>query len=271
MASRKVALPVIEKGWIRALLMVLIYTAMSVIVFTLVSSIELSIFISSIAAILLVFFFRKFIDRRSFMSLGLKLSQIFPDGVIGILIAAAMVCAGSVIIFIDKGLEWTDIFFDGSAIASGIGSMLLVAIAEELVYRGYVLRNLMKSFNRWLALVISAILFTVVHLSNPGIPVLGIINILLGGLVLGIAFMYSKNLWMPIGFHFSWNLVQGPLLGFPVSGFPFASLITMETDPARPSISGGGFGFEGSVICTGLLILLSVVALSSMSKVKPAL
>ncbi|HLA53341.1 MAG TPA: type II CAAX endopeptidase family protein [Flavitalea sp.] len=271
MASRKERPAMIEKGWIKALLLVLIYSVVSISAGSFISSIHLWFLVSAILALVFVYFFRVFIDRRSFVSLGFRVAMIYPDILIGVLIAAAVVCAGAVIIFLFRGFEWTSVYLEGWDLATAFGSILLVSFSEELVYRGYVLRNLLKSFNKWLALIISSVLFTMVHLTNPGIPLIGIINIFLGGLVMGIAFIYSRNLWMPVGFHFGWNLFQGPLLGFPVSGFSFDSLLTMERDPGLPAISGGEFGFEASLICTLLLLVLCGAAFRRIRNLQPAM
>jgi membrane protease YdiL (CAAX protease family) len=129
----------------------------------------------------------------------------------------------------------------------------MISFSEELVFRGYVLRNLMKSFNKWMALVISALLFSIVHFSNEGVVVIGIINTVLGGLVLGLMFMLTRTLWLPVFFHLSWNFVQGPVLGFKVSGLSFQGILLPELHGAT-LVTGGDYGFEGSILCTGLLL-----------------
>jgi membrane protease YdiL (CAAX protease family) len=129
----------------------------------------------------------------------------------------------------------------------------MVALYEEIVFRGYVLRNLMKSFNKWPALFISALLFTLVHASNPGIPWTGLLNTFLGGALIGVAYIHTRSLWLPVFFHFTWNFMQGPVIGFPVSGIPFNSLFILETK-GNPLVSGGDYGFEGSLISSFFLL-----------------
>ncbi|HUQ65493.1 MAG TPA: CPBP family intramembrane glutamic endopeptidase, partial [Flavitalea sp.] len=122
------------------------------------------------------------------------------------------------------------------------------------IFRGYILKNLMKSFNKWIALLISAVLFTMVHYSNTGIPAIGLFNTFIGGLVLGIAYIITRSLWLPIFFHLSWNFIQGPILGFRVSGLKFESIMSVEASGST-LLSGGDYGFEGSVICTIMLLV----------------
>ena len=262
--------PLIKQGWIRALLLFIAYLVISVslsVVISLYSTEKIGqnidtisyswISVSSVLSIIAVFIFRQYVDRRSFFSIGLSFSNFFPGGVIGFFLGLALICLGGLIIYLLGGLQWNDILFTNQ-IFSSLGLLLLVAFSEELVFRGYILRNLMKSFNRWLSLAISAFLFALVHVMNPGIPVLGVINVILGGLVLGITFMHTRNLWMPVLFHFSWNFFQGPVMGFPVSGLPFQAVFS-TTLSGDDIITGGNFGLEGSVICTALLLLTFLV------------
>lgn len=250
--NRQTPPPLIEQGWIRALILLIVYTSMSLAGGYFVWSPELWFAISFILSFLIVYLFRKFIDRRSFESLGLNLTHIYPDAVIGLASGIFLVCIGSLIIYLLNDLEWIDIMFNGENIFLSLGLLTMISFSEELVFRGYVLRNLMKSFNKWTALIISAPLFTIVHFSNAGIPPIGILNTFLGGLVLGISFILTRGLWLPIFFHLGWNFMQGPILGFRVSGLSFDSVLSLETSGSN-LINGGDYGFEGSIICTILL------------------
>lgn len=115
--------------------------------------------------------------------------------------------------------------------------MALVAFAEELVFRGYILNNLLQSMNKWTALIISSLLFTLFHLSNPDISLLALLNIFLSGLMLGINYIFTKNLWFAILLHFSWNFYEGPILGYKVSGLTLESLLQQELT-GNPILTG---------------------------------
>jgi hypothetical protein len=128
--------------------------------------------------------------------------------------------------------------------------MALIAFSEELVFRGYILDNLMESFsNKWVALIISSVLFAAFHFTGPGIHTLAFLNLFLAGLLLGVNFLYTRNLWFSFFFHLSWNFFQGPILGFRVSGLVFPSLLQTETK-GDLFITGGDFGLEGSILTT---------------------
>jgi membrane protease YdiL (CAAX protease family) len=118
------------------------------------------------------------------------------------------------------------------------------------VFRGYVLGNLMESFeNKWVALIVSSVLFAGFHFTSPGIYPLAFVNLFIAGGILGSNYIYTKNLWFSFFLHLSWNFFQGPLIGFRVSGLVFPSLLVAETK-GDMTITGGDFGLEGSMLTT---------------------
>jgi len=75
---------------------------------------------------------------------------------------------------------------------------------------------------------------------------------------LGIYYIHKQNLWFPIGIHFTWNLFQGAVLGFEVSGTKTVSMITQNIQ-GNELITGGEFGFEASLLATILMIVSIIV------------
>ena len=254
MSLHRQAPALIEQGWIRALILIVLYTAFSALWANYVWSPELWFTVSFILSFLLVFACRKLIDRRSFESLGFHAEHFYPDAVIGFALGTFFISIGALVLYYTDNLRWTNVVYNPRDFFFSFVLLTMIAVSEELIFRGYVLRNMMKSFNKWMALFISAVLFSIVHYSNLGIPFLGLVNTFLGGLVLGVAYIITRSLWLPIFFHLSWNFIQGPVLGFRVSGLSFESMMSIETSgPA--SITGGQYGFEGSIICSFLLFL----------------
>ena len=272
--------PLLKQGWARALLLLGAYIAVSLCfgllinVFTLKKSIAFAVFTepalnnpavqlwltaSSFAAIGCVWLFRKYIDREKVRLLPWKRSFIHPDGTIGFLLGLLLICSGSLVLFLANQLQWTGIEINFADLFISFLLLMAVAIGEEWVFRGYVLRNLMQSFNTTTALCASALLFTMVHSSNPDIHPIALINIFLAGLLTGLGYIQTRNLWFSMLFHFSWNFFQGPVLGFPISGLTARSAFILKTG-GRPIITGGNFGFEASIVCT-VLLLLSLIFL----------
>ena len=144
---------------------------------------------------------------------------------------------------------------------------LLVAVTEELALRGFVLERMLQGgINKFWALFFSSVLFSLIHIGNPNFNFLSFINILLAGVLLGSSYIYTRNLCFPIALHWFWNWIQGPVLGYEVSGNKFGeSMLTLHL-PEANLMNGGAFGFEGSMLCTVLMILGTGVILKMFSK-----
>ena len=265
----------IPYGWIRAILLLIVYIGLTVAAAVILElfiptitanatdtqggafntiSMQLWLTSSFIFAMACVWFFTKFIDRKKISYLPFSFSSLHPSGTIGFLLGIFLICAGALILYFAKSAEWTDINVNQEDLLISVVLLLMVAIAEELVFRGYILNNLMDSMNKWLALLVSALLFAILHADNPGAQPIALLNVLLAGLLTGIGYLYTRSLWFPVLWHFSWNLFEGPVVGFKVSGLPMNSIFVMETG-GNQLITGGDFGFEASLICSGLLII----------------
>jgi membrane protease YdiL (CAAX protease family) len=203
--------------------------------------------------VLTVLFFRKVFDRRSFFSLGFEVKGYKKDFIIGFVIGFCAIALGHVCLRLSGHLQVTAYDFDPIILLGYFCLFVLVAFYEELVFRGYILKNLLASYGPWPALLISSALFALVHYSNANSSVLGLINIMLAGLLFGVYYLHKQNLWFPIALHLTWNFFQGPVFGFQVSGLDMPSLVQTEID-GPIWLTGGAFGFEGSVLCTVLML-----------------
>ena len=138
--------------------------------------------------------------------------------------------------------------------------LFIAAFNEEIVFRGYLLKNMMdETDNRWIALAGSSVFFALVHSSNPNVwsTWVPMTELFAAGFILGISYTFTKNLWLPTFFHFGWNFFQG-LFGFEISGMGVDSwkMIAHENTGNVPDvISGGAFGIEGSVVSLCCTIL----------------
>lgn len=220
---------------------------------------EYLVAVNVITGLLVVVCFRLLIDRKSLLSLGFTWKRYEREAATGFLLGPALLGIGSLVLYATGHLQWMDMVWDGQAFWLSFALMLLVALSEEAVFRGYILNNLLEGMNRWMAWIITAMLFALAHTNNTGINGVAMINLLLGGLLLGLNYIFTKNLWFSIFFHFSWNFFQGPVLGYPVSGLKLPALLQQETSN-HVLVTGAQFGFEGSIINTAL----SVVALMAL-------
>lgn len=214
-------------------------------------------------AFLLIYLFCRLLDKKTISSIGFSFKkswfkQLCFGFVLGFFIFSAIIFISLIFKFVDfekiiinRGnvipqMSW--LFFLFIFMAS-------TSLIEEMLNRGYILNNLMEYENKWMAILISSGIFSLLHISNPGISILGLINIFLIGILLCQLYFLNKRLWIPIGFHFSWNFFEGCIYGFSVSGVSLPSLFRFKMSQAT-WLSGGKLGPEGSIITTILILIL---------------
>jgi hypothetical protein len=166
-----------------------------------------------------------------------------------LLAAAAMALVGAYRI---QGMN-TDVYLVGPLVVLGI----LPGITEEIIARGILFRVVEEGLGTWIALAISAALFGFGHASNPNATGWSSLAIAIeAGLLLGMAYAWTRSLWFCMGLHAAWNFTQGPLLGIPVSGFDMPGLLRSSTQgPAL--LSGGEFGAEASILTVVVCVSLA--------------
>jgi membrane protease YdiL (CAAX protease family) len=134
---------------------------------------------------------------------------------------------------------------------------LLAGYMEELGLRVICFRILEEWLGTGWALALSAAVFGCLHMANPHATPISIVSIALAGVLLGAAFAVTRRIWLPAGLHFAWNFVQGGVFGVPVSGLPLAGVLVGSLD-GPPSLSGGVFGVEGSLLSVALCAAAAV-------------
>ena len=222
----------------------------------------LSVVVSTLATTSTIFLARRFIDRRSIASIGLKLDRwaVF-DLFAGIGITFVMM---GLIFGIELAVGWLTI--DGFAWQSESGStvalnmlgvfvlFIFVGWNEELLFRGYRLKNLSEGLTPVWGVLISSAWFGVIHLGNPNARILSAVGILLAGLFLAYPVLRTGQLWLSVGLHIGWNFFEGPVFGFPVSGLDIYPLTRIHVQ--GPELwTGGAFGPEaGLALLPALLV-----------------
>ena len=202
----------------------------------------------------------KFIDRTPLMSIGLSVKDKANEMLIGLGFALAFIGGLFLVLWLIGAINITGYvgFKPGVFIVSMM--LFMAAFDEELIFRGYILNNMMDSTNnRWIALAGSSLLFALLHSGNPSVwsTWVPMTELFAAGFILGISYTFTKNLWFPTFFHFGWNFFQG-LFGFEISGINVDSwkMISHENTGNVPDIiSGGAFGIEGSVITLSCTII----------------
>lgn len=225
--------------------------------------------LSVVIPVLLVVLFRRLWDGRSVASLGLQVEPgSFAKGLLGAGLGVALI---SLVFLIELAAGWLSVKAHFTLGSVGLFFLIMLfvlfmgsavsAFAEELVFRGYLLQNLIEGLGPLPAMVVTSLLFGFGHLSSPSFSLMIGLNLSLAGLFLAYAYLVSDSLWLPIGFHLAWNFFEGYVYGLPVSGLRLGMislLISKSTGPVWAT--GGVFGPEGGLIgtaafLTGFLVL----------------
>ena len=210
-----------------------------------------------------VYIARRWLDKRSFESLGLKLDRhTLPDILTGIGITFIQM---GFIYVVMLSLGW--LTFEGFAwqfdpinvVITGVLSFLVVFIFvgwnEELLSRGYHLQTIASGLNLFWGVIISSAVFGLLHLGNPNATWVSAAGIFFAGVFLAYGYIRTKQLWLPIGLHIGWNFFEGVGFGFPVSGLAdIYKLIRIQVH--GPEIwTGGAFGPEAGLIVLPALMI----------------
>jgi membrane protease YdiL (CAAX protease family) len=143
------------------------------------------------------------------------------------------------------------------------------ALSEETFFRGYTLQTLVRSDQVIAGVCITSFLFLVLHSGNPNVGFLPLFNTFLAGVWLAFAYLKTRDLWFPLGMHFMWNWLQGPVFGINVSGIADFSPdpVFRATDAGPAWLTGGNYGIEGGVACTfAILLSIGLVRLLPMAE-----
>ncbi|MBN3519705.1 CPBP family intramembrane metalloprotease [Algoriphagus lutimaris] len=223
-----------------------------------------------------VFISRKYLDKKSLVSLGIIINKrTIQDIFFGFLLSGLMVSIFFVLLYTFNLVEFNGLNFgDGQNISNdsftfvnfmsiiSIGSLsllllehILVGYWEELVFRGYILQNMIEGMGFKLAIIISCLLYGIIHAANPNAGILSSLIIVLFGYLRIYGYLSTKMLWLSMGMHMGWNFFQGPIFGFAASGHKKATLMDLTITSNIDWLTGGEFGPEGSVIVIPIILI----------------
>lgn len=191
--------------------------------------------------------------RESMAAVGLRLDLTWLREILGgAALGMALILLVTGLIAATGGVRFSpDPAGSLDALAMGAWVFAWVVLLEELLFRGFVFQRMVDGIGRWPALVAMAALFALAHWGNPGMDgatlVWATIDTALGAILLGLAYLRTRRLALPIGIHFGWNWAQGSLLGFDVSGLDQAGWLLPELLGKPQWLTGGAFGPEASI------------------------
>lgn len=207
--------------------------------------------------------FVRFVERRPVSELAL--AGMGRELGIGLLIGAGLytVC---VLILIGLGIYRIEGLNPWYFVLPAVAMALSSGIFEELLFRGALFRIVEESFGSWISLVVSSLVFGLLHLVNPAATLIGALFISIeAGLLLAAAYMVTRRLWLSIGFHMAWNYTQSAIFSGIVSGGVAEPGLIRSNIKGPTVLTGGSFGLESSIIafliCTTTGAVLLIMAM----------
>jgi hypothetical protein len=205
------------------------------------------------------------LDRRRYADYGFDLDRDWwLDLGFGLALGAVLMTG---VFVVELALGWvvvTGTFVAGpSGFLSGFALVLVtflwVGLYEELMLRGYLLTNLAEGLRlSWpveverpvavgVATLLSSALFGFLHAVNPNATLVSSVVIGVAGVMLALGYVLTGDLAIPVGLHVTWNLFQGSVYGFPVSGLGIGTSVVAVEQRGPSVVTGGSFGPEAGL------------------------
>jgi len=210
--------------------------------------------------IFLLWLWIRFFEGRKFFTIGFTKQNALKNYVQGFIIGFGMLSVviglmsvgGFINIDVDKITFGTDILWIALIMLIGY---IVQGASEEIIFRGWQMQVIGARYKPWLGLVISSVLFALLHSLNNGVSILAIFNIVLFGVLLALFVLRYNSLWAACGWHSAWNWGTASIYGLEVSGSQKLGSILNLSSSGPEYLSGGSFGPEASVISTIVLII----------------
>ncbi len=210
----------------------------------------------------------RFLEKRRLSTLGLSRPFAKEYGIGAIL---GLLLFGVYLVF---SMVFGKITFLGISESFNLPTVLFLLLgylvqgfSEEILCRGYFMTSLCRTLPLPVALVISSLFFSLLHLGNPGVDFLALLNIFLFGILMGLYVIRRGSLWGACALHALWNFAEGVLTDFTVSGLTMpSSVFSFGTEGASSFIIGGAFGPEGGFAVTFVLTITVAILLMTPNK-----
>ena len=232
----------------------------------------------AISALAALAFMALVVDKRRLASLGFTLDERIVGLLAGTLLGAAMLCAplGLLVVMGAAQLAPDLGSFSSQGLAFGLLLCFLVVLKQEVLVRSYIFQEVWAKYGAVAALAVTTILFVVLHAPAISQGAQGLVagaNIFLAGVLLGLAYVRTGALWLPIGIHMGWNALQGPVLGAGALTFTDGELRApwhVFEFSGNPLLMGGESGVQGGLVgLIGPVLGIAVVMLFVKQRATP--
>jgi hypothetical protein len=214
-------------------------------------------------AIFFIFLWIRFVEKRSFSSIGFWKVQWMRKYLRGALIGFVFISIPVIVLILTGIVKLQMQQITATAIFGIVGSLIAFLIqgaTEEIIVRGWLFPVISVRSRIWVGIIVTSFLFGFLHLLNPGITILSISNIILVGVFAAFYVLKDSSLWGICAWHSIWNWAQYNVYGFAVSGMTiYSTPLFKPVTNGSEVLHGGSFGIEGSIITTIMLSIASIV------------
>lgn len=216
------------------------------------------------SVILAYFLWIRLFEKRNFSSIGLKLNKsFFKKYFKGFSIGVLLMLIDTILIIVFAGGK---ISINNNLSLEVVGIVLLLMFGwliqgaeEEIIIRGHMMPMLSKSMPVIVSIIISSSYFAILHLGNPNVSILAILNLFLFGASMAVYALKEESIVGVCALHSAWNFTQGNIFGFPVSGLEANSISILNLQVKGNILDGGAFGPEGGLIETIVVIVFIII------------
>lgn len=223
---------------------------------------------STVFMIVAALLYCKLFEKRKAYTLGFTARGCVPEYLMGIVIGIVMITLPLIACIVTGSVSLT-LTENADCLMIGLFflAFLIQGMAEEALFRGYLMTSLARKLKTWPAILISATFFAVFHLGNASFSFIAFINIFLFGVFAGVFMLKRGSIWAVGAIHAIWNFCQGNVFGMNVSGIvKFDSVFTSTQSNVGAILHGGDFGLEGGLGVTILLLIALLGALLMPTK-----
>jgi len=215
----------------------------------------------ALAVLVAAWIMARFIDRRPFITLGFVPNHMVRDSLLGVSIGAVWL---GLSVFAVWMMGWVSLrpsfTISWSILVWVMIALIFNTLTQEVLVRSYIYQTIQSQTNFIWAIVVSAVLFMALHAGVYEGAWLPAVNVFTAGVLFGVAYHLTGNLWLPIAIHFTWNFLLGPVLGLTVSGQNQLNSGWQVFAVQGPALlTGGSFGLEGGLVVTLTTVIGAVV------------
>jgi membrane protease YdiL (CAAX protease family) len=196
-------------------------------------------------------------SKQGWPILGFTSTGLTTGLQVGLLVGGGIIVLCFLILYLGGWVSIIQVDFVPAAIAGWCLLFMIQPLAEEVIMRSFLQNQVHRYFGAWPGLIVSGLIFGLLHVGNNAFTWMAGLEIVLGGLLMGQLYLYSQNIWAPFAMHASWNFLQSTVLGFAVSGMDTYRVLQLEINGPE-WLTGGDFGIEGSLLSV-LFILAAII------------